>query len=97
MFGKKPPRPPPDPQTVHQAGRTARAEQQDRHDISASQCPYPAREHAVARERVEWLTGYYDQFVDESEIRARERMGLPLVNWPVPPPTPKKRKQSDDE
>jgi hypothetical protein len=45
----------------------------------------------VANHRTNWLTGYYDQFVDDSEIRAREKMGLPLINWVPPPDEPKKK------
>jgi hypothetical protein len=32
---------------------------------------------------VHWLTGYYDEFVDESERRAQARMGLDPVPYQV--------------
>jgi hypothetical protein len=59
--------------------------------ISGSDCPYPAGDKDRSNSRTNWLTGYYDQFVDDSEIRAREKMGLPLINWVPPSDEPKKK------
>jgi hypothetical protein len=63
----------------------------DHQDLSGNSCPYSATDRQVANHRTNWLTGYYDQFVDDSEIRAREKMGLPLINWVPPPDEPKKK------
>lgn len=69
----------------YQAGRQARARQINKTDWSGSQCPFPPSQFqpGYGASRVEWLLGYYDQAVDESELKARTALGLRLVNIDV--------------
>ena len=93
MFGnkkQKPSDPRNSPEADYEAGRAAMRDS-DHQDLSGISCPYSPTDRQTANHRTNWLTGFYDQFVDDSEIKARERMGLPLINW-VPPKEEKKAK-----
>lgn len=72
------------PEADYEDGRAAMRQQHHEDEIGGAACPYPFGDKDRTNGRVNWLTGYYDQFVDDSEIRARDTLGLPLVNW-VPP------------
>lgn len=78
------------PEADYEAGRAAMRDS-DHQDLSGNSCPYSPTDRQLANHRTNWLTGYYDQFVDDSEIKARERMGLPLINWVPPSDEPKKK------
>lgn len=76
------------PADEYAAGRAARAHEPHESRPQGLACPYETGDKAVERERCHWLRGYYDEFVDCSERRARQRMGLRVFNW-VPEPEKK--------
>jgi ribosome modulation factor len=48
-------------------------------------CPYQFGDDTTKAQRVAWLTGFYDEVVDQTELRVRRKLGLPEVNWTPPP------------
>lgn len=84
---------PASPEDDYQAGREFRTREQGaRNDLSGSGCPFPHGDRENTDRRTRWLSGYYDEFVEERELWARKKLGLPLVNWTPPPEEPKKTK-----
>lgn len=55
-------------------GQAARRNQRDKLDISGCQCPY--KQGIQSGLRVQWLTGYYGEFVEEVAARVRKNLGL---------------------
>lgn len=79
------------PEADYLSGREARkGEAGAREDLSGRACPFEHGDRENCDRRTRWLSGYYDEFVDERELWAREKLGLPLVNWTPPPEEPKK-------
>lgn len=81
------------PADDYRAGREYRKQEGGAsQDLSGVACPFEHGDRENSDRRTRWLTGYYDEFVDERELWAREELGLPLVNWTPPPEEPKKTK-----
>lgn len=91
-FGRRKPEPV-SPADDYRAGREHRKQEAGaRQDLSGSACPFAHDDRQNSDRRTRWLTGYYDEFVDERELWARERLGLPPINWTPPPEEAKKTK-----
>lgn len=81
------------PEDDYLAGRDARKQEHGaRQDLSGSACPFEHGDRENSDRRTRWLSGYYDEFVDERELWARAKLGLPLACWTPPPEATKKTK-----
>lgn len=56
-------------------------------------CPYPHRDETTKAARLDWISSFYAELVDQAELRCRKGLGLPEINWDPPAETKVKGKR----